>query len=302
MGAGHTHGPPGHAGGRHRGRLALALVLAAGFWVVEAVTGVLTGSLALLSDAGHMAGDVLVLAVALVATRIATRTDRSGRRSFGSYRVEVFASGLAVLVMLGVAVAIAVEAVGRIGHPPPLAASPVLAVGVLVLAVNVVALLLLRAGARESLNVKGAYLEVAADAVGSVGVVVAGALVLLTGDPRWDVGIGLALAVFVAVRAVLLAREVLSVLAQHTPAGLDPEEVRTALAALPGVVDVHDLHLWTLTSGMDVATVHLVAAAGADTHAVLDAAGELMRDRFGVEHATVQIDPVDHSGCQQLRW
>lgn len=302
MGAGHTHGPPGHAGGRHRGRLALALVLAAGFWVVEAVTGVLTGSLALLSDAGHMAGDVLVLAVALVATRIATRTDRSGRRSFGSYRVEVFASGLAVLVMLGVAVAIAVEAVGRIGHPPPLAASPVLAVGVLGLAVNVVALLLLRAGARESLNVKGAYLEVAADAVGSVGVVVAGALVLLTGDPRWDVGIGLALAVFVAVRAVLLAREVLSVLAQHTPAGLDPEEVRTALAALPGVVDVHDLHLWTLTSGMDVATVHLVAAAGADTHAVLDAAGELMRDRFGVEHATVQIDPVDHSGCQQLRW
>lgn len=302
MGHGHSHAPAGHAGGRHRWRLALSFGLIATFFVVEAVAGLLTGSLALLSDAGHMAGDVVALGAALAATRIATRPDRTGRRSFGSYRAEVFASGIAVLVMLAVAVYIAVEAVGRAGESATVVAGPVIVVGVLGLVVNLIALLLLRGGARESLNVKGAYLEVVADTVGSVGVIVAGILVQVTGRTFFDTLIAAAIAVFVAVRAVMLAREVLAVLAQHTPSGLEPDEVRGALADLPGVVDVHDLHLWTLTSGMNVATVHLVAADGLDTHPLLDAAGALLRDRFEIEHATVQIDPEDHSSCAELTW
>ncbi|MBW8732454.1 MAG: cation transporter, partial [Terrabacter sp.] len=166
-GHGHGHGPPQgasalHAGGRHRWRLAVAFGLVAAFFCVELAAGLASGSLALLSDAGHMAADVVTLGAALVATRIATRTDTTGRRTFGSYRAEVFASGLAVLLMLGVSVYIAVEALGRIGSSPEIASGTMLVVGAIGLLVNVVALLLLRGGAGESLNVRGAYLEVIA--------------------------------------------------------------------------------------------------------------------------------------------
>ena len=299
MSGGHTHG---HAGAAHRWRLQTAFGLVAGFFVVELATGVLSGSLALLSDAGHMAADVVALGAALVATRIAARPDTTGRRTFGSYRAEVFASGLAVLLMLGVAVYIVVEAVGRIGTTPQIATGPMLVVGTLGLVVNLVCVVLLRGGAGESLNVKGAYLEVVADTLGSVGVIAAALLVTATGNAFWDTGIALAIAAFVAVRAVLLGREVLVVLGQHAPVGLDPEEVAGSLAAVPGVTDVHDLHLWTLTSGMNVATAHLVTGADADAHGVLDRAGEIMRTRFGVEHATLQVEPDTHSGCKEVTW
>src|SRR5690606_5782862 len=213
MGAGHGHGPgaghgpnegTGHAGGRHRWRLAVAFALITVFFVVELVTGLATGSLALLSDAGHMAADVVTLGAALVATRIATRPDRTGRRSYGSYRAEVFASLLAVVLMLLVAVYVVAEAIGRIGAPAEASSGPMLVVGAIGLAVNLVALFLLRQGAGESLNVKGAYLEVVADTVGSVGVIVAGWLVAATGQTYWDTVIALAIGVFVAVRAVSL--------------------------------------------------------------------------------------------------
>ncbi|GAB3437077.1 cation diffusion facilitator family transporter [Phycicoccus ginsengisoli] len=301
--SGHSHGPGvGHAGGTHRWRLQLAFALIAAFFVVELVTALTSGSLALLSDAGHMAADVVALGAALVATRIATRPDTTGRRTFGSYRAEVFASGLAVLLMLGVSVYIAVEAVGRIGSAPQIASGAMLLVGTLGLVVNVAALLLLRGGAGESLNVKGAYLEVVADTVGSVGVVVAGTLVRTTGNPWWDTGIALAIAVFVAVRAVMLGREVLPVLGQHAPSDMRPDAVAEALAGVPGVTDVHDLHLWTLTSGMNVATAHLMTDGTADPHAVLDEASALMRTRFGVEHATLQVEPDTHTGCKEVAW
>ena len=159
----------------------LAFVLVAAYFVVELVAGLVSGSLALLSDAGHMAADVVALGAALVATRIAARPDATGRRTFGSYRAEVFASGLAVLLMLAVAAYIAVEAVRRVGDEPQVSSGAMLVVGGIGLGVNLVALLLLREGAAQSLNVKGAYLEVVADTVGSVGVVVAGVLVAATG-------------------------------------------------------------------------------------------------------------------------
>ncbi|MEV0632152.1 cation diffusion facilitator family transporter [Nonomuraea wenchangensis] len=301
MGAGHGHGH-GHAAGRHRWRLALAFVLIGCFFVVELVYGLLSGSLALMSDAGHMAADVVTLGAALLATRIATRPDTTGRRSYGSYRAEVFASLLAVVLMLGVAVYVVAEAIGRIGGPAEVSAGPMLVVGAIGLAVNLVALVLLRAGARESLNVKGAYLEVVADTAGSVGVIVAGWLIAATGQVFWDTLIALAIGVFVAVRAVSLGREVFAVLGQHVPEGLDAAAVAADLAAIEGVRDVHDLHLWTLTSGMNVATAHLVTADQDDHHAVLDQARDLLRLRHGVAHATLQVEPHDHTGCDEIGW
>ncbi|TPG16827.1 cation diffusion facilitator family transporter [Pedococcus bigeumensis] len=300
MSGGHSHG--GHAGGAHRWRLQTAFFLVAGFFVVELVTGLTSGSLALLSDAGHMAADVVALGAALVATRIATRPDSTGRRTFGSYRAEVFASGLAVLLMLGVSVYIGIEAVRRIGGTPEVSSGPMLLVGAIGLVVNIICIVLLRGGAGESLNVKGAYLEVVADTLGSVGVIVAGVMVATTGSAWWDTGIALAIAVFVAVRAVMLGREVLVVLGQHAPAGMDPDRVADALAAVPGVSEVHDLHVWTLTSGMNVATAHLMTGEDADPHAVLDEARQVMRTKFGVEHATLQVEPDTHTGCKEVTW
>ncbi|MED7925126.1 cation diffusion facilitator family transporter [Nonomuraea sp. LP-02] len=303
MGAGHGQGHGhGHAAGRHRWRLALAFALIGCFFVVELVYGLLSGSLALMSDAGHMAADVVTLGAALVATRIATRPDTTGRRSYGSYRAEVFASLLAVVLMLGVAVYVVAEAIGRIGGQAEVSAGPMLVVGAIGLAVNLVALVLLRAGARESLNVKGAYLEVVADTAGSVGVIVAGWLIAATGQVFWDTLIALAIGVFVAVRAVSLGREVFAVLGQHVPEGLDAAAVAADLAAIEGVRDVHDLHLWTLTSGMNVATAHLVTADQDDHHAVLDQARDLLRRRHGVAHATLQVEPHDHTGCDEIGW
>ncbi|NYG06124.1 cobalt-zinc-cadmium efflux system protein [Phycicoccus badiiscoriae] len=297
--SGHTHGRPGAT---HRWRLRTAFVLVAAFFVVELVTGLASGSLALLSDAGHMAADVVALGAALVATRIAARPDTTGRRTFGSYRAEVFASGLAVLLMLGVSCYIAVEAVARIGVVPQVASGPMLVVGTVGLVVNIACLTLLRGGAAESLNVRGAYLEVVADTLGSVGVVAAGALVAATGSAWWDTGVALAIAAFVAVRAVMLGREVLVVLGQHAPAGMDADTVALALAGVPGVSDVHDLHVWTLTSGMNVATAHLVTAQDADAHGVLDQAMQVMRGQFGVEHATLQVEPDTHTSCKEVTW
>ncbi|KGN37273.1 cation diffusion facilitator family transporter [Knoellia subterranea] len=298
-GHGHSHG---HAGATHRWRLQVAFALIAGFFVVELIAGLTSGSLALLSDAGHMAADVVALGAALVATRIAGRSDSTGRRTYGSFRAEVFASGLAVLLMLGVAAYIGIEAIGRIGEPASVATGPMLVVGVIGLVINIVALLLLRGGAAESLNVKGAYLEVVADTLGSVGVIAAGLLVSATGNAVWDTVIALAIAAFVAVRAVMLGREVLAVLGQHAPAGMDPEKVAAELGAVPGVRDIHDLHVWTLTSGMNVATAHLMTDEGADPHEVLDAARAVMRTTFGVEHATLQVEPESHTGCHDVTW
>ena len=299
MGTGHGHT---HPGATHRWRLRVAFVLVAAFFVVELVAGLLSGSLALLSDAGHMAADVVALGAALVATRIATRADRTGRRTFGSYRAEVFASGLAVLLMLGVSAYIVVEAVGRIGSAPEVATGTMLLVGGLGLVVNLVALVLLRGGAAESLNVKGAYLEVVADTVGSVGVIAAGLLVATTGSAVWDTVVALSIAAFVAVRAVLLGREVLSVLGQHAPAGIHPPDAEAALAGVPDVVDVHDLHLWTLTSGMHVATAHLVCRDGADPTRVLTDAAAVLRERFAIDHATIQVEPSSARACVETSW
>ena len=303
MGAGHGHGHGhGHAGARHRWRLALAFALVAGFFGVELVVGLVSGSLALISDAGHMAADVVALGAALVATKIATRPDGTGRRTYGSYRAEVFASGLTVLIMLGVSVYVVVEALNRIGETVELSSGPMLVVGAIGLVVNLVCLVLLRGGAQESINVKGAYLEVVADAAGSVGVLVAGLLVGLTGSGVWDTVVAVAIGVFVAVRAVMLGREVLAVLGQHAPHDVDLVAVERDLEAVPGVAEIHDLHAWTLTSGMNVATAHIVLAVGADSSAVLSGAQTALRDAHGIAHATLQVEVNPSRECHEATW
>ncbi|MBS7547152.1 cation diffusion facilitator family transporter [Dietzia massiliensis] len=302
-GPGHTHArPAGHAGGRHRARLAIAFALTAAFFVVELVAGLLSGSLALLSDAGHMGADVVALGAAFLATIIATRPDSTGQRTFGRYRVEIFASGLAVLIMLGMGVYVLVEALGRFGSDAPVATGTMLLVGVLGLVVNVISLLLLRSGSDESLAVRGAYLEVLADAAGSVGVIAAALLIRTTGSTVWDLVVAVAIAVFIVVRAVALGRQVLAVLAQHAPAGVEPAAVEAQLGDLRDVKEVHDLHLWTLTSGMDVGTVHLVVAPDADHAEVLDDARRVLFDEHGIEHVTVQIETAGVGGCRELGW
>jgi len=280
----------------------VSFALIASFFVVELVTALVSGSLALLSDAGHMAADVVALGAALLATRLATRTDSSGRRTYGSYRAEVFASLLAVLLMLVVAGSVVVESVRRIGGDPDIAVGPMVVVGGLGLLVNLVALLLLRGGAAESLNVRGAYLEVVADTAGSVGVLVAAGLITWTGEPVWDVVVALAIGIFVAIRAVMLGRQGLHVLNQNVPAGMRVDDVAFDLAAISGVLDVHDLHLWTLTSGMNVATAHLVTGDETSPHTVLDQARDVLRDRYAIEHATLQVEPSSHTGCQEIDW
>jgi cobalt-zinc-cadmium efflux system protein len=301
MGAGHGHGSE-HAGGRHRWRLAVAFCLVGSFFVVELVVGLRSGSLALISDAGHMAADVVALGAALAATKIATRPDTTGRRTYGSYRAEIFASGLTVLIMLGVSAYVVIEAVGRMGQDVEVQAGPILVVGLIGLAVNVVSIFLLRGGSEESLNVKGAYYEVVADAAGSVGVIAAGVLVATTGHGWWDTVVALAIGDFVAVRAVVLGREVLAVLGQHVPEGIELDTIISDLEAVPGVVDVHDLHVWTLTSGMYVATAHLVVSDDAPAQEVLDLARAVMRTNHHLEHATLQVESHASRACDEATW
>ena len=301
MGAGHSH-DTGHAGGKHRWRLTLAFGLVATFFVVELTCALITGSLALLSDAGHMAADVVALGAALIATRIATRRDTTGRRTYGSYRAEVFASGSTVLLMLGVAAYVVIEALSRTGETVEVDTGPMLIVGVLGLVTNVICMSLLRGGAGESLNVKGAYLEVVADTAGSVGVIAAALLVQATGNTTWDTAAALAIGAFVAVRAVMLGREVLAVLGQHVPAGMDVDTMTTDLQAIDGVNDVHDLHVWTLTSGMHVATAHLVARNDTAAAGVLTEARRVLRVDHGIRHATLQVEAAADRDCRELGW
>ncbi len=292
VGAGHGHDRRrGHAG-----RLAIALAVLAAFLVVEVTVGLLTGSLALLSDAGHMATDVLGLAMALGAAVLTRR--RSARHTYGLYRAEVLAALANAVLLFGIAVFVLVEGMRRLADPPEVAGLPVLLTAAGGLAANVVAFLVLRDAAASSINVRGAYLEVLADTVGSIGVLVGGALILAIGW-RWvDPVVAIAIGLFIVPRTIRLARTAIGILAQGAPPHLDLDEIRVALCALPAVREAHDVHVWTLTSGMDVASVHLATAPGADSAAVLGAAQDLLHDKFGLDHVTIQVEPAAGVGCR----
>lgn len=300
---GHDHGAAAlRAGARHLRPLLISFGLIVAFLVVQTVVGVVTGSLALLSDAGHMATDALGLGMALAAIQAASTARAHPQRTFGLYRLEILAALVNAVLLFGVAGYVLFEAASRLGDARDIASTPVLVVGVIGLAVNVAAFLLLRAGAKESLNLQGAYLEVLSDALGSIGVIVAAVVWGVTGWHWVDPVIGAAIGLFILPRAWRLGREALRVLVQAAPARLDIAALRMELAAISGVVDVHDVHVWTLTSEMEVATAHLMVAAGTDNHAVLDEARDLLADRHGIAHATLQIEPDDHRGCDEVNW
>jgi cobalt-zinc-cadmium efflux system protein len=295
----HAHG----TGIRHRGRLALVLGLSLLVLAVEAVVAWITGSLALLADAGHVLGDSAGIVMALAAISAAQRGGRPGsRRTFGYHRTEVLAAGLNGLLLLGLAAWIVVSAIRRLGDAPELEGGPVLAAGALGLVINVIGLFLLRSGAEESMNVRGAYLEVLGDALGSVAVLVSAAVILTTGWYAADPVASLLIAVMIVPRAISLLREVAEVLLEGTPRDVDLEELRTHILSTEGVIDVHDLHVWTITSGMPVMSAHVVVddtvTQMGEAHAVLDRLRDCLSDHFDVEHSTFQIEPAGHADSE----
>nr|WP_033244156.1 cation diffusion facilitator family transporter [Nocardia carnea] len=304
VGHDHTHRvSPESASGKYVGRLALALAIGAAFMLVEMAVALATGSLALLSDAAHMLTDVVGIAMALSAILLARNTRPSYTRTFGYYRAEVIAALANAVLLFGVAGYVLVEAVRRFGEPPEVPGVPVLIAGVIGLAANIVSFLLLRRGAAESLNVRGAYLEVLADMIGSFGVLVSAAITLTTGWYYADMVVGVAIGVWVLPRTYLLARRSLRILFQHSPEELDVEAVAAELAAVPGVCDVHDLHVWTLTSGMEVASAHITTSGPDMRDDILRAAQHLLAERFHIEHATLQIETTDTARrCTELSW
>jgi cobalt-zinc-cadmium efflux system protein len=305
VGDGHAHDHGSavqRAGARHAGRLRIAFVLAVAFLVVEAVTAFLSGSLALLSDAAHLLTDAVGIGMALAAIRLADRNPAAGSRTFGLYRLEILAALANALLLFGVTGYVLVEAGVHLARESSVDAGPMLVVATLGLAVNVVSVGLLRGGARDSLNVEGAYLDVLADSVASLGVIVAGTIVALTGWTRADALVAIAIAVWIIPRAWRLAGSSLRILIQAAPPGFDVGKLQTELAAVPGVVDVHDLHVWTLTSEMDVASAHLMVSVGTDPHGVLDQARDVLRARYEIAHATLQVEPDDHTGCAEVTW
>ena len=297
MGHGHQHGTATAAAGQ-RGRLAVVLALTLTVLVVEVVGAAVSGSLALLADAGHMATDALGIGLALGAVTLAQRPPR-GRRTYGWQRLEILAAVANGVLLLGVCAFVVVEAVRRIGNPPEIGSGVMLAVAVLGLGVNLVGLAVLRSGRRTSLPVRGAYLEVLGDALGSVAVLVAAAVIATTGWTPADTVASLAVGALVLPRAWQLLREALDVLLEAAPRGVDLDEVRQHMRRVDGVLDVHDLHAWTITSGMPVLSAHVVvteeALEAGHGGRVLDALCACLGSHFDVEHCTFQLEGERHA-------
>ncbi|MEU6945008.1 cation diffusion facilitator family transporter [Streptomyces sp. NPDC046316] len=305
MGAGHDHGhshggppPTGTAAAAYRGRLRIALAITLSVMVVEIVGGIVADSLALIADAAHMATDAVGLAMALLAIHFANRPPTE-TRTYGFARAEILAALANCLLLLGVGTYLLYEAIQRFIEPAETKGGLAVAFALVGLVANMVSLSLLVRGQKESLNVRGAYLEVLADALGSVTVLVSAGIILATGwqyaDPIASILIGL----MIVPRTVKLLRETLDVLLESAPKGVDMAEVRAHILALPGVEDVHDLHAWTITSGMPVLSAHVVV-----TQAALDAVGHekmlhelqgCLGDHFDVEHCTFQLEPAGHA-------
>ncbi|MGH3937441.1 MAG: cation diffusion facilitator family transporter [Pseudonocardiaceae bacterium] len=298
---GHGHGHGHGAATSDRRRLGWALGITFIVLLAEVVGAALTGSLALLADAGHLATDALGLAAALIAAALAQRPPNP-LRTFGLGRAEILAAALNALVLLVVAVVVAVEAISRLSAPPAVAGAPLLVLGAFGLVGNLAALAVLTRGhgsGERSLNLRGALLEVMGDALGSVAVLGAAVVVLTTGWHQADPVASLVIAGLIAPRALRLLREAAHVLLEGTPRGVDAAEVDRMLRAVPGVLDVHDLHLWTITSGRHAVSAHLVVAETGALHcgetSVLDSAATQLRTNFGLTHSTLQVEHNAHA-------
>lgn len=270
-------------------RLRWALALAASFMVAEVVGGLAANSLALLADAGHMLSDVAAIGLSLFALWMAARPSGAGK-TFGYHRVEILAALVNGATLVALAVWIVVEAIGRLDQPPEVRGPLLLAVAVGGLVVNLIALFVLHGGRDESLNVRGAWLHVMADALGSVQAIAAGALIWAFGWYWVDPVASIVIAVLIVYSSWSLLQEAVSVLMESAPGHLDVDEVRDAMLAVEGVGEVHDLHVWTITSGFVALSAHVVAEEGRNGDLLPALRGEL-HDRFGIEHVTIQVEP-----------
>jgi cobalt-zinc-cadmium efflux system protein len=305
MGAGHDHGhthgglpPAGTATAAYRGRLRIALGITLSVMVVEIIGGFAADSLALVADAAHMATDAVGLGMALLAIHFAARPADTNR-TFGYARAEILAALANCVLLLGVGGYLLYEAIQRFVVPPDTRGGLAIVFALIGMAANMVSLFLLMRGQKESLNVRGAYLEVLADTLGSFTVLVSSVIILTTGWQTADPIAGLLIGVMIVPRTVKLLRETLNVLLEAAPKDVDMAEVRAHMLALPGVADVHDLHAWTITSGMPVLSAHVVVDQDA-----LDSAGheKMLHDlqgclgtHFDVDHCTFQLEPRGHA-------
>jgi cobalt-zinc-cadmium efflux system protein len=284
--------------GQHRRSLVLVLVITLGVAAAEAVGALVSGGLVLLADAAHMAADAAGVGLSLIAVAFAARP-ATERRTFGYARAEILAAVINAVVLLGLSVFIIVQAVARLVSPQPIRSQALLVLGVIALAANAASLLLLRRGQSQSLNLRGAFLEVGSDALGAAAVIVTGLVVALTGFTRADPIASLAVGALILPRTWRLLAEAADVLLEASPRGVDLGEVRRHLTGLAGVADVHDLHAWTITSGLPVLSVHVVVdpqvLADGSSAAMLDALQACLRGHFDVEHSTFQLELAGHA-------
>lgn len=285
MGSGDGHS----AAGKNKRNLKIVFALTATYLIAEVIGGLLTNSLALLADAGHMLTDVAGLGLALFAIRFAERP-ATPERTYGYYRVEILAALTNAVVLIGISFYILFEAYERFRNPPEVASKTMLLVALVGLVVNLVGMYILRKGSAESLNMKGAYFEVLSDMLTSIGVIIAGVIMWTTGwyyaDPLISAGIGL----FILPRTWVLLREAVGVLLEGTPSDINLTALREAISNIPGVAAVHDLHVWTLTSGVNAMSAHVVLADGATHEDVLAAARRFVTTNFKVAHVTLQVE------------
>lgn len=280
--------------GRNKRQLTIVFGFTAAYLVVEVVGAILTGSLALLADAAHMLTDVGGLGLALFAIRFAERP-ATPERTYGYYRVEILSAVANAVVLLGISAYILYEAYQRFRNPPAVESLGMMGVAAVGLIVNLAGMRLLRGGSTESLNLKGAYFEVLADMLSSIGVIAAGVIMWATewyyADPLFSAGIGL----FILPRTWSLLREAVGVLLEGTPSDVNLASVREAIAGVPGVASVHDLHVWSLTSGMNALSAHVVLTAGVGYDEVLRAVQTRVTNGLNIHHATIQVEPSGHA-------
>ena len=296
----HAHGGAagGSAAAASRGRLLTVFIVTLGVFVVELVGGIASNSLALIADAGHMLTDVAGIGLALLAIWFASRPANDGR-TFGFLRLEILAAVVNAVLLFGVAAFVLIEAWRRLSAPPEIVSGLMLAVALLGLAANGVSLYLLRDAQRHSLNVRGAYLEVLGDFAGSVAVIVAAIVIGATGWTAADAIASALIGLLIIPRTWRLLREAVDVLLEATPRGIDLDDVRSHILQANGVADVHDLHAWTITSGMNVVSAHVVLAHGADPPAVLDELCQCLSGDFDIEHSTFQLEAPDRRRLEE---
>jgi cobalt-zinc-cadmium efflux system protein len=285
------------AAGANKRNLAIVFGLTTLYLVAEVIGGLLTHSLALLADAGHMLTDVAGLGLALLAIRFAERP-ATPQRTYGFYRVEILAALTNGVVLIGISLYILFEAYERFRNPPEVQSGTMLIVASIGLAINIAGIFILRKGSTESLNMKGAYFEVLSDMLTSIGVIVAALIMMATGwyyaDPIISAGIGL----FILPRTWKLLREAVGVLLEGTPSDVNVTAVREAVTRLPGVQEMHDLHVWTLTSGMNAMSAHVVVADTSMHDAVLRAVHDTITKNFKIAHVTIQIENIGWGECE----